>query len=76
MRVLYLLLLGRLCFGATPGISIPAFFFPAPSSDRSTVRYQAQTPQFTNGVHTIGWVGYDNAGRGDGVGSRFMTVLN
>jgi len=29
-----------------------------------------------NGVHTLGWVVYDNAGRGDGIGSRFFSVLN
>jgi hypothetical protein len=27
-------------------------------------------------MHTIGWLVYDNAGRGDGIGSRFFTVLN
>ena len=34
------------------------------------------TTKLTNGVHTIGWVVYDNQGRGDGIGSRFITVQN
>jgi hypothetical protein len=34
------------------------------------------TTQFSNGVHTIGWLSYDNKGNGDGLGSRFFNVLN
>jgi len=34
------------------------------------------TTKYTNGVHTIGWLVYDNAGNGDGIGSRFFEVQN
>jgi hypothetical protein len=34
------------------------------------------TTMLTNGVHSIGWLVYDTCGRGDGIGSRFFTVLN
>ncbi|MFC2161875.1 hypothetical protein ACFLRX_09520, partial [Acidobacteriota bacterium] len=34
------------------------------------------TTQFTNGVHTIGWLVYDNEGNGDGLGSRFFEIQN
>jgi hypothetical protein len=34
------------------------------------------TTTLSNGMHTIGWLVYDNCGRGDGIGSRFFTVLN
>ena len=38
--------------------------------------FNIDTTTLTNGVHTIGWLVYDNAGRGDGIGSRFFTVQN
>jgi hypothetical protein len=34
------------------------------------------TTKISNGVHTIGWLAFDNAGSGDGLGSRFFNVLN
>jgi hypothetical protein len=34
------------------------------------------TTQFSNGVHTIGWLVYDSSGQGDGVGSRFIKIQN
>ena len=34
------------------------------------------TTKYANGVHTIGWLVYDNAGNGDGIGSRFFEVQN
>jgi hypothetical protein len=34
------------------------------------------TTKFTNGLHTISWNVWDNEIRGNGVGSRFFTVLN
>jgi hypothetical protein len=30
----------------------------------------------TNGVHTISWNVFDNAGHGDGIGSRYFSVFN
>jgi hypothetical protein len=38
--------------------------------------YYIDTTRLSNGVHSIGWLVYDNCGRGDGIGSRFFTVLN
>ncbi len=34
------------------------------------------TTTLANGVHTISWNVFDNAGRGDGIGSRYFTVAN
>ena len=34
------------------------------------------TTQFTNGVHTIGWLVTDSSGAADGVGSRFIRIQN
>ena len=34
------------------------------------------TTKFTNGLHTISWNVFDNEIRGNGVGSRFFTILN
>ena len=34
------------------------------------------TTTLTNGVHTIAWAVTDNQGEGDGIGSRFFSVLN
>jgi hypothetical protein len=38
--------------------------------------FYIDTTKLTNGMHTIGWLVYDNQGRGDGIGSRFFTVQN
>ncbi|MCX6546032.1 MAG: hypothetical protein NTV05_16675 [Acidobacteria bacterium] len=38
--------------------------------------YYVDTTALTNGRHQIGWLVYDNCGRGDGIGSRFFNVLN
>jgi len=34
------------------------------------------TTTLTNGTHQIGWLVFDDCGRGDGIGSRFFNVLN
>jgi hypothetical protein len=34
------------------------------------------TTKLSNGLHAIGWLVYDNVGHGDGLGSRFINVLN
>jgi Putative binding domain, N-terminal len=34
------------------------------------------TTKLSNGVHTIQWVVFDSAGHGEGLGSRYFTVLN
>jgi glucose/arabinose dehydrogenase len=38
--------------------------------------YILDTTALSNGIHTIMWVVFDSAGRGEGIGSRFFTVLN
>ena len=38
--------------------------------------YTIDTTTLTNGLHTIAWGVTDSAGRGEGIGSRFFTVLN
>jgi len=51
--------------------------FPGLANSGGAVGYFViDTTKLSNGVHTIGWVVYDNQGRGDGIGSRFFTVQN
>ena len=38
--------------------------------------FNLDSTKYANGVHTIGWLVYDNAGNGDGMGSRFVEILN
>ena len=38
--------------------------------------YTLDTTKYTNGVHTIGWLAYDNVNNGDGMGSRFFEIDN
>jgi hypothetical protein len=38
--------------------------------------FYIDTTKLQNKVHTISWNAFDNAGRGDGVGSRYFTVFN
>jgi hypothetical protein len=38
--------------------------------------FYLDTTQFTNGVHTMGWLATDSCGRTDGMGSRFIEVEN
>jgi hypothetical protein len=38
--------------------------------------FMLDTTALADGVHTISWVVYDNAERGDGIGSRYFTVQN
>ncbi len=54
-----------------------ANFFPGlANSNGATGFFFIDTTTLGNGVHTISWVVYDNKGRGDGIGSRYFTVLN
>jgi hypothetical protein len=39
-------------------------------------RVDLDTTALTNGVHTIAWGVIDSAGRAEGIGSRYFTVLN
>jgi sugar lactone lactonase YvrE len=38
--------------------------------------FYVDTTTLTNGVHTISWNVFDNAGHGDGIGSRYFSVFN
>ena len=51
--------------------------FPGFSNENTSGgAYYIDTTTLTNGMHQIGWLVYDSCGRGDGIGSRFFTVLN
>ncbi len=51
--------------------------FPGLANSNGAVGFfYIDTTALSNGVHTLAWVVYDNAGRGDGIGSRYFTVFN
>jgi Beta-propeller repeat len=51
--------------------------FPGLANSNGAVGFfYIDTTTLSNGVHTLAWVVYDNAGRGDGIGSRYFTVFN
>ena len=54
-----------------------ATLFPGLANSNGAVGFfYIDTTKLTNRVHTISWNVYDNVGRGDGVGSRYFSVLN
>jgi hypothetical protein len=54
-----------------------ASYFPGYLNSNGAIGYWAiNTTGLSNGVHTIAWSVTDNAGRTDGIGSRFFSVLN
>jgi hypothetical protein len=54
-----------------------ATYFPGYLNSNAAVGYWTiNTTALANGVHTIAWSVTDNAGRTDGIGSRFFSVLN
>jgi Beta-propeller repeat len=54
-----------------------ANFFPGLANSNGAIGFfYIDTTTLANGVHTISWNVYDNQGRGDGIGSRYFTVLN
>jgi len=38
--------------------------------------FSLNTTGYSNGVHSIFWIAYDDLGRGEGIGSRFFNILN
>lgn len=46
------------------------------NSGGSGVYFELDTTQFENGVHTIEWRVKDDAGNGNGIGSRYFTISN
>ena len=54
-----------------------ANLFPGLANSNGAVGFfYIDTTTLANGVHTISWNVFDNAGRGDGIGSRYFTVAN
>jgi len=54
-----------------------ANLFPGLANSNGAVGFFfIDTTTLANGVHTISWNAFDNAGRGDGIGSRYFTVAN
>jgi hypothetical protein len=54
-----------------------ATLFPGYTNSGGAVGfYYVDTTKLTIGVHTISWNVFDNAGRGDGIGSRYFNVFN
>jgi hypothetical protein len=54
-----------------------AGLFPGLANSNGAVGlFPIDTTALANGVHTIAWSVLDNAGRGDGIGSRYFTVAN
>ena len=51
--------------------------FPGYANANGAVGYfSIDTTTLSNGIHTIGWLVYDNDGKGAGIGSRFFWVQN
>ncbi len=42
----------------------------------SAGQYALDTTRYSNAMHTIAWIVYDNNGNGDGIGSRFFNIQN
>jgi hypothetical protein len=54
-----------------------ATLFPGYTNSGGAVGFfSLDTTNLTNGVHTISWNVFDNAGNGAGIGSRYFTVFN
>lgn len=56
-----------------------AALFPAatyPGITNAAGVFTFDTTAYTNGVHTIAWVVFNNAGQGAGIGSRYFTIVN
>jgi sugar lactone lactonase YvrE len=59
------------------GRSDIAAVFPGFCNTAGAVGYfYIDTTKLSNGIHTMSWVVYDNQNRGDGIGSRYITVQN
>jgi hypothetical protein len=51
--------------------------FPNYNNSQGAVGFfYLDTTRLANGLHTISWVVYDDHNRGDGIGSRYFTVMN
>lgn len=51
--------------------------FPGYANSNGAVGFKSiDTSKYSDGVHTIHWIAYDNAGVDGGIGSRFFTIMN
>jgi YVTN family beta-propeller protein len=48
----------------------------APGAGGPVGAYFLDTTKYPNGVHTIWWIAFDDAGQGDGIGSRYFNIVN
>ncbi|HLP59376.1 MAG TPA: hypothetical protein VK186_11125 [Candidatus Deferrimicrobium sp.] len=46
------------------------------NSNGAMATFKLNTIPYANGMHTIYWIAYDNAGNGDGIGSRYFNIQN
>jgi hypothetical protein len=54
-----------------------ASLFPGYANSMGAVGYYyIDSTKLANGVHTISWNAFDNQGRGEGLGSRYLNVFN
>jgi len=54
-----------------------ATLFPGYTNSSGAVGFfHLNTTTFANGVHAVSWNVFDNAGRGEGLGSRYFTIAN
>lgn len=54
-----------------------ASLFPGYTNSNGAVGFfHLNTTKFADGVHAISWNVFDNAGRGEGLGSRYFTIAN
>jgi len=54
-----------------------ATFFPGLNNSDGAVGYfYLDTTSFQNGIHSIQWTATDDAGNTDGIGSRFVKIIN
>jgi hypothetical protein len=54
-----------------------ASLFPGYANSNGAVGYfRLDTTAYTNGTHTIYWIAEDDAGNGDGIGSRYFNIQN
>ena len=67
--------IGHPLFGA-PRADVASMFSGYANSNSEGGQYTLDTRGYSNSMHTIAWVVYDNQGHGDGIGSRFFNIRN
>ncbi len=49
---------------------------PAPGQGGPVGAFFLNTTTFANGIHSIFWIAFDDMGRGEGIGSRYFSIVN